>query len=140
MAEGYGTDTYCWDRLRTGRLVSGVELVAQALYRRLTTPRGTLRDGDAGQIYGLDMQDFVGRVGTADAIAALPALVRAEILKDDRVTNATVKATTTTSPAGLISVTLTIDAELVNAGNQFQLTLGVSAVTVAVLGFTDTST
>lgn len=137
---GYGVDIYAWDRLRTGRLVSGVELVAQAIYRRLTTPRGTVRDGEDGSVYGLDIQDFVGRVGTPDAIAAIPALVRAEVLKDDRLTNVTVKATATTDRAGLIAIRIQIDAELVNAGDRFELTLGVSSVSVALLGFTDTST
>jgi phage baseplate assembly protein W len=136
---GYGVDVYCWDRLRTGRLVSGVELVAQAIYRRLTTPRGTLRDGEDGQTYGLDLQDFIGQVGTANAVAAIPALVRAEVLKDDRITNVAVSATTTTDRAGLVAVTIQISAELVNPGDRFELTLSVSAVSVSVLGFTDTS-
>jgi hypothetical protein len=136
---GYGVDVYCWDRLRTGRLVRGPELVAQAIYRRLTTPRGTLRDGEEGTVYGLDIQDFIGQVGTANAVAAIPALIRAEVLKDDRVTNATVTAATTTDRAGLVSVVIQISAELVNEGDRFELTLGVSSVSVAVLGFSDTS-
>lgn len=141
MAEqGYGVEIYCWDRLRTGRLVRGVEVVAQALYRRLTTPRGTVRDGDAALVYGIDIQDFVGRVGTADAIAAIPALIRAEVLKDDRVTNVKVTASSTTDRAGLVSVVVQIDCDLINDGDSFELTLGVSSVSVAVLGFTDTST
>ena len=137
---GYGVDIYAWDRLRTGRLVRGPELVAQAIYRRLTTPRGTLRDGEAGSVYGLDIQDFIGQVGTANAIAAIPALIRAEVLKDDRITNATVTATSTTDRAGLVAVRIQIEAELVNEGDRFELTLGVSSVSVALLGFTDTST
>lgn len=140
MAEpGYGVDVYCWDRLRTGRIVRGVELVAQATYRRLTTPRGTLRDGDAGQVYGLDVQDFVGRVGTAAAVAAIPALITAEVLKDDRIENARVSTSTRTDKAGLVYIVVQIECDLVNAGDSFELTVGVSGVSVAMLGFTDTS-
>jgi hypothetical protein len=135
--QGYGTDTYCWSQIKTGRLVTGVLLVAQALYRRLTTARGTLRDGDAGQVYGIDMQDFVGRVGTAAALALLPEIARAEILKDDRVSSANVTAATTADSAGLVAVAIKIDCELVNPGDRFELTLQVSAVSVSVLGFSE---
>ncbi len=138
MAEqGYGTDVYCWDRLRTGRLVRGPELVAQAIYRRLTTPRGTLRDGDDGQVYGLDVSDFVGRVGAKDAVAMIPAVIRAEVIKDDRVENVAVTSTAVTDKAGLVAVTVTITCDLINPGDQFQLTLSVSAVSVSVLGFSE---
>jgi hypothetical protein len=138
MAEqGYGKDTYCWDRLVTGRTVTGPELVAQALYRRLTTPRGTLRDGDDGNVYGLDLPGFIGRVGNAASVAAIPDLVRAEVLKDDRVLDVAIAASSVTGTDGLVSVTLALDVELVNDGDRFQLTLSVGDVGVSLLGFSE---
>lgn len=134
MAIGFGTDTWCVDQIFTGRLASGVELVAQACYRRLTTARGTLRDGDDGQVYGTDVSDFVGLVGPDNAVGALPDVVVAEILKDDRVERADVSASVVRDSAGLASVTIEIDAVCRDSGETFTLTLGVSDVTTALLG------
>lgn len=134
MATGFGTDLWCYDQVFTGRLASGVELVAQAIYRRLTTARGTLRDGDDGQIYGTDISDFVGMVGPDNAVEALPDVVAAEILKDDRVERTDVKASVVRDSAGLTTVTIAIDAALRDSGESFTLTLAVGAVTTALLG------
>lgn len=134
MATGFGTDLWCYDQIFTGRLASGVELVAQAIYRRLTTARGTLRDGDDGQIYGTDISDFVGMVGPDNAVEALPDVVAAEILKDDRVERTDVKASVVRDSAGLTTVTIAIDAALRDSGESFTLTLAVGAVTTALLG------
>lgn len=134
MAEGFGTDLWCYDSLQTARLASGVELVAQAIYRRLTTARGTLDDGDDGQVYGTDVSDFVGMVGPDNAVDALPDVVVAEILKDDRVERADVSASIARDTAGLATVTLEIECTLVDAGESFTLTLGVSDVSTALLG------
>lgn len=135
MADGYGTDVYCYDRLLTGRLVTGPEVVAQAIYRRLTTARGTLRGGDDESIYGFDLLDFVGRIGTQQSIDALPAAVEAECLKDDRVAAADVSVTATTAPSGLITLELEIEITTAPQGDAFDLTLAVSDVAVSVVGF-----
>jgi hypothetical protein len=134
MAAGFGTDLWCYDRPITGRLASGVELVAQAIYRRLTTARGTLRDGDDGQVYGTDVSDFVGMVGPDNAVDALPDVVVAEILKDDRVERADVRAAITRESTGLATIDIEIDAVLRDSGESFTLTLAVSDVSVALLG------
>lgn len=134
MATGFGADTFCFDQIFTGRLASGVELVAQAIYRRLTTARGTLRDGDDGQIYGTDVSEFVGIVGPDNAVDALPDVVVAEILKDDRVERADVRASVVRDSAGLATVTIEIDGVCRDSGESFNLTLGVGAVTTALLG------
>lgn len=138
MATGFGTDLWCTDQIFTGRLASGVELVAQAIYRRLTTARGTLRDGDDGQVYGTDVSDFVGMVGPDNAIDALPDVIVAEILKDDRVERTDVRATIVRDAAGLATVTIEIDGVLRDSGESFTLTLGVSDVTTALLGLETT--
>jgi hypothetical protein len=132
----YGTDLWCYDQLQTGRLASGVELVAQAIFRRLNTARGTLRDGDEGQVYGLDLLDFVGAVGTQASVDALPDAVVAEILKDDRVATASAFASIKTSSEGLVTVLLDVSATLVEAEENFTLTLSIGDVSVALLGVT----
>jgi hypothetical protein len=130
----YGRDTYCYDRIVTGRTATGVELLAQAIYRRLTTPRGTLDDGDEGLVYGLDVSNFVGMVGTQRAVDALPGTVEAELLKDERLSSVTVTASVVTDSAGLSTVTLAIVAIPESDLETFTLSLSVSDVTVALLG------
>ena len=134
----YGIDLFCYDQLFTGRLASGVELVAQAIFRRLNTARGTLRDGDEGLVYGLDLLDFVGTVGTKNAVDALPDAVVAEILKDDRVARAEASAVIQRTSEGLVTIVLDIDVTLTEADETFTLTLGVGDVSVALLGVTTT--
>jgi hypothetical protein len=134
VSTGYGRDTYCYDRIVTGRTATGVELLAQAIYRRLTTPRGTLDDGDEGLVYGLDVSDFVGMIGTQAAVDALPGAVEAELLKDDRLSSVTVTATVVTDAAGLSTITLTVAGIPVDEAEEFILSLSVSDVTVALLG------
>ena len=134
----YGVDLFCYDQLFTGRLASGVELVAQAIFRRLNTARGTLRDGDEGLVYGLDLLDFVGTVGTPNAVDALPDAVVAEILKDDRVARAEASAVIQRTSEGLVTIVLDIDVTLTEADETFTLTLGVGDVSVALLGVTTT--
>ena len=134
----YGVDLFCYDQLFTGRLASGVELVAQAIFRRLNTARGTLRDGDEGLVYGLDLLDFVGTVGTKNAVDALPDAVVAEILKDDRVARAEASAVIQRTSEGLVTIVLDIDVTLTEADETFTLTLGVGDVSVALLGVTTT--
>lgn len=136
MATGFGRDQWCTDEIRTGQFVTGVTLVAQAIYRRLTTARGTLRDGDDGQVYGTDVADFVGMVGTDAAIDALPDVVQAEVLKDDRVERVTCAASITRDAAGLATITLEVQCFLRDEEEDFTLTLAVSDVSVALVGIT----
>lgn len=131
----YGTDTWVLDHVRTGRMATGVTLLAQALYRRLTTPRGTLDDGDEGIVYGLDVCDFLGREASPDFVDSLPAAIEAECLKDDRVSSVTATATATTDAAGLTSVVVEVEVTPFDEStNTFTFTLAVSGVTVSFLG------
>jgi hypothetical protein len=128
---GYGSDIWCTDTLVTGRLATGRTLVAQALYRRLITPRGMLADDGT---YGLDLAGYVGAVGTTVALAALPSLVRAELLKDDRVSDVSVTSAISTDRAGLVSIVLEIGAVLSDESESFALTVGVSGAGTVLLG------
>jgi hypothetical protein len=132
----FGVEIYCYDQIFTGRLVSGFEALAQAVYRRLTTPRGTVDDGEEGSVYGLDLLDFTGTVGTDAAVDALPDLVIAEVLKDDRVERCEVSATIERATDGLVSVLLDVDVFPADEAQAFTLSLSVSDVSVALLGVT----
>lgn len=119
----------------SGRYARGSMVVAQAIYRRLITPRGMLRGGEEERNGGLDLSEYVGAVGTVTALAALPNLVRGEIAKDDRVQpgGVTVQATITTNAAGETTIVLDIGVKLEDERGSFSLTLGVSAVTTELL-------
>ncbi len=119
---GYGTDMSCTDRLDTARMVSGVELVAQAIYRRLSTPRGSLTFSDAHLTYGFDVTDFVGTVGYAVAEQALPALIEGEILQDDRVDEVT--CTVRLIRVGVdYELSISCRVSLKDSGQDFDLTM-----------------
>lgn len=109
--------------------------MAQALYRRLTTPRGTLRGGEEAANYGIDLADYVGAIGTDAAIAALPGVVRGELRKDDRVIQVDVDTPIVSREAsGLVSITLKISCYLTDELDALGLTLAVSDVSVDLLG------
>jgi hypothetical protein len=80
----YGRDTFCGESLRTGRYASRLMLVGQNIYHRLTTKQGALQGGPDEEIFGFDISAYVGR-SPRGVEAALPAKVRAEVLKDPRV-------------------------------------------------------
>ncbi len=122
MATGYGTDMSCTDGIDTTRMVSGAELVAQAIYRRLSTPRGALTFSEAHLTYGFDVTEFVGQVGYAVAEQALPAQIENEILQDDRVDSVTCNVTL--DRVG-IDYTLRIECHVTlrDAGGDFDLTM-----------------
>lgn len=133
--KGYGRDTWCFDSLAPGRFATGVMLVAQALYRRYTTPRGTLRGGPEESVYGLDIAEYIGAAGEDVAVAALPELMRGEALKDDRVsTDTAATVTAVTNDAGEIELLAEVDAVLVDSGETFTLTLSASAFGVTLVG------
>jgi len=141
MSTGFGKDTWCLDSLQPGRYATGATLVVQALYRRLITPRGTLAPlddevgGDDESNYGFDVASYCGAVGYPTALAAFPALVTAELLKDDRVyPSLEVVATLSQGTDGLDAISLQISGALRDEGEEFDLTLSVNALTVTILG------
>lgn len=131
MATAFGKDTSCTGSLRPGVVVTGVRLVGEAIFRRLTTPRGMLRGGEQEADYGLDMLELVGASVTPGDIAALPGRVRNEVLKDPRIVSVEVTATTTkVGPA----TTLTLVISCVTGEGPFDLTVGVDEASVELLG------
>ncbi len=126
MAINYGRDLSCLNRLETGRTVTGTELVLQAIYRRLITPRGSVIDAPN---YGTNIEELLSRAYTKEGLASIPGIIRAEVLKDERVLTATVKARFETFP----NVRLVVEIDCTSAAGPFDLTLGVSEVSTELL-------
>lgn len=105
------------------RLVSGTRGLAEALARRLVTPRGTLLDDPA---YGYDLRSRLNDNLTPGDLAQLAVDVRAELARDERVEDAAVTVTFANS-------TLRVAAVVATAAGPFRLVLAVSSVTAEVL-------
>ncbi|HXG69984.1 MAG TPA: hypothetical protein VNJ04_05145 [Gemmatimonadaceae bacterium] len=130
----YGRDMSCTTSLKTGRFVSGVRLVAEACYRRLTTPRGTLRGGEDESNYGLDLTAIIGRTDARSVEASLPGRIRSELEKDERIESVAVDMLVTTD-AGRTTFGITV--QCVTGEGPFELQLLASDVTVELLGITE---
>lgn len=128
---GFGRDTSCTSSLRPGQFVTGVRLVAEAAYRRLTTPRGMLRGGEDEANYGLDLLDMIGAVATKSDAVALGGRIRNELLKDERIES--VDATVVLSRSGP-ATELDITVDVVTREGPFALTIRVDEVSVQLLG------
>ena len=125
MSTGFGVEVSCTSSLQTGRLVRGWRVVAQALYRRITTKRGTLIDGDEGTVYGIDVVEWIGTRGYSQAAEDFESLIRAELQKDDRVSRVDVTATLTTV-GGETAIALSISATLADESGAFDFTFHVT--------------
>lgn len=136
MTAGYGTDIWCTDALQPGRLATAEQVVAQALYRRFITPRGaliSLEEGDEEDTsFGFDLSEYLGAVGSEVAVNALPAIVRAEALKDDRLQDVLAAVTATQSAQGEVALVVDLTCVLTDSGEQFRLTLGVDEADVTI--------
>lgn len=139
MAQGFGRDLWCDEYLITTRMATGWRALAQAIFRRLTTPRGTL--GGVGQqaaeasVYGVDLSAWIGSTDPDRAERELPGRVQAEILKDDRVQSAAVRFTRSSSPGfvGGVQFSVVIEVTAKDPKLNFRLTLSASqAVTELV--------
>ena len=135
MATGFGTDVWCRESLRPGRLVFGVELVAHALYRRLSTPRGMLRGGEQERNYGIDLEAYSGALGD-DAAAALPTIAANECLKDDRVASCVARSSRVVAADRTESLEIAIDVFTTDPDVSFTLTVAISAGVLQLVGVT----
>lgn len=133
MATNFGKDTSCATSLRTGRFSTGTRLVGEAVYRRLTTPRGMLRGGEDEANYGLDLTELIGSSETEADAAALPGKVQQEVLKDERVNAAEVSVVRTVDgPASEYNITILCLTDI----GPFDLTIGVDEVSAELIGIT----
>lgn len=123
-----GSDISCTDDLEpTFAVATGTAMLGQALWHRLSTPRGLLfYDPD----YGVDLRDALLDASTPVSRFALQSAIAREVEKDERVlrASASVKFNASTST---MSVKVSIDT----AEGPFALVLEVSKVTVALLRF-----
>ncbi len=127
----FGRDTSCASSLRSGRIVTGALLVGEACYRRLSTRRGTLRGPAREGDYGLPLHELVGRTGDLAAlVASLPGRIRAELVKDERVTDGTATVSRVTSGP---STSLEIAIVAYTTSGPVVLTVAVSEVSVELL-------
>jgi len=81
----FGVDLICATDLDPGfreLAADDPRLVAEACLRRLQTPRGGLIDDPD---YGYDVREILRTPMTRDQLAAVPARIRAELAKDDRI-------------------------------------------------------
>jgi len=122
--DGFGIDLDCAEDLTPDmRLVTGPRLLAQALVRRLNTPRSGLIDDPN---YGFDLRSLLSKGQTVAQRATIPGLVQAEVLKDERVASAEIQILTFTP----IAMVLTI--RVGTATGPFRMTVDVNAAAVVL--------
>lgn len=126
-----GRDVSCTDSILTGRFSTGAQLVAEAAYRRLTTPRGMLRGGEAEANYGLDLTELCGSTNVRSLQASLPGRIRSELTKDERIESVAVNVAVSQDGA---DTSFDITVECVTSAGPFTLQLLASDVTVELLG------
>lgn len=122
----FGVDLSCVDDLDPAMAeVSGIEVLRQAIARRLMTPRGALWQDPN---YGLDLRGYISKATDGAVLASLPGQVRLEILKDERIDSATVQVQRVTLFEIDMSVSCTCGL------GPFSLALSVSEAAVRLTG------
>jgi hypothetical protein len=106
----------------------GFIVVAEAIARRLQTPRGALLD-DAN--YGTDLTEELNNDIDASDLGRIASATTSECLKDQRILHADTTVTFTTDPSrpGELDVTISLTTLL----GPFTLVLAVSQVDVSIL-------
>ena len=116
--------------MKTGRFASGLLLVAQNLFNRYRTPRGTLRGKEEEQSYGLDLLELIGDCGDEQKIASLPQRMQQEGKKDERITKIDVKVTPVNEGPS-VSLDIIVSAE--TDTGPFELTIKASPSLIQLL-------
>lgn len=121
---GYGTDLSCVSDLTAAMTeVTGRTALAEALARRLQTPRGGLIDDPN---YGYDVTGEIDDDLTTRDIARIASQVDAECAKDERVIS-------TTTTAVFLSGALTLSIDIRDSAGPFKLVLLATSVSLSVL-------
>jgi len=105
---GYGIDLSCTDDLTANMAEidpNSPAAVEEAIYRRITTPHGTLKYLGEDPDYGRDVTAFLSTATTAVDIQAQQDLLAAECLKDDRVASCTCTITQMGTDTFSVSIT-----------------------------------
>ena len=127
---GYGTDLSCITDLAEDLPEvdpASNHAIAEALIRRLITPRGAL-PGDSD--YGFDLRGLLNRGVTLAELRAVTGQARNEVRKDDRVLDAKVSAAFTLQNSTL-SVSIEVTPTDIENGT-FSFTFALTDTTVAM--------
>lgn len=125
----YGLDITCGERgLEPGRISSGRRLVAEAVYRRLTTRRGTVPGSPS---FGVSVTRFIGLETTTPNARRVAEELRTEVAKDDRVVHVAAQGYVTTIG---VSTLLETRLDVRCADGPFELTVRVGELDLSVLG------
>jgi hypothetical protein len=73
-------------------------------------------------------------LGDRAAAVALPGIIRAELLKDDRIAGVTARVTRVVASNGGVELDVTIDVTPADETEDFSLTLSASAAAVTLTG------
>lgn len=90
MATDFGRDLWCRTTLITTRYATGMDLLVNALARRITTPRGKLYFHPN---YGFDVSQLIGLEITPTSVIGIKAELESEIEADPRVFDGSVTVT-----------------------------------------------
>lgn len=127
---GYGSDISCDsdvdpDVVEVGAFTTLA--LAQAIVRRLDTPRGSLPDD---KDYGIDVRSYVNRGVVAEDIRQLAGQISNEVRKDDRVDTliVTVQPSSTGTTLGIRLAVRPVDARI----GGFTLTLSASSASIVI--------
>lgn len=104
---GYGSDVWCDTDVDPGvRELAGSDriVLAQAILRRLDTPRGSLPDDPD---YGIALRSMLSTGTTAADVRRMAGQIHNEVTKDDRID--TLRVTVTPTPTGdALDITLVV--------------------------------
>ena len=128
MSVDFGTDIACTTSIgpRFG-LASGFINLANALVRRLITPRGTL---DYAPDYGYDVRDWLNHDNGQTSKFTLQAAIDSECQKDERVQIAT--STVDTSVRDTLSITI----QVITAAGPFKFVTTIDKVNALIVSVT----
>lgn len=107
------------------QMATGIDVLAQSLVRRQTTPRGSVITSPNDCI---DIRSFLSKAISSQQTAALAQALRAELLRDQRVLGCAVTITFDTT-TGVMTIVETIQS----AAGPFTLTVSLTATTIGVI-------
>jgi len=109
----------------SGRVVSGIQVLAQSIVMRQTTPTRSLL-GAPNDCF--DLRSWISAGFTQGQIQQLSAYIQTQLLRDQRIISVQVQATYSYETA-----TLTVAEQIQSSNGPFTLTLSVSQVSVSML-------
>lgn len=125
----YGIEVWCRLSLVTTRFARGVDVLINALIRRITTPRGTLYFHPD---YGLDVREYVGLELTPSTRTRIQSEVEQQIEADPRVYAGTVDVQVREVVEGNFT-TLEIEISGQARGGPFAFVVPINKVTLEIL-------